>query len=263
MRRPIVGSKVVVTGASSGIGHALAQQLVRRGATVLATARRADRLEQLREQCHREHGGHGEIAVLAGDLTSEGDRNRIASWVQDNWGRCDVLINNAGSGAIGPFVAGDPERLRRIMDVNFFAPVELTRVLLSALQASSRPAVVLVGSVLALRGVPRKSEYCAAKFALRGWAEAIRVEFAAVGISVLQVHPSTTRSEFFDALIQTSPEEKSASVGSMSPDDVAAAIIRSLEVNRSETVLSPGGKALVWAAKRFPRTLDRVLARFG
>jgi len=120
------------------------------------------------------------------------------------------------------------------MEVDFFAPVELTRLSIPLLQRGNRPAILNIGSVLAHRAVPNKSEYCAAKFALRGWAEALRVELAPMHIEVLMVSPSTTRSEFFDSLVDTAPNTPSKSVGSMSPEQVAAKAISALVRSKRE-----------------------------
>ncbi len=258
--RQVKGLRVLVTGASSGIGAEIAIQLARRGAKVLATARRAERLDQLRVLAR---DAAGSIETLPGDLTSDQHRQELNKWIASNWGALDVLVNNAGSGAIGKFENASPERMRSVMEIDFFAPVELTRSLLPLLRKGKRPAILIIGSVLAIRAVPRKSEYCAAKFALRGWAEALRCELAPERIEVLQVHPSTTRSEFFESLHGTPQHERSKSVGSMEPAIVAKQAISSLIRSRREMILSPGGKFLVWASKRFPKTLDRILIRFG
>lgn len=249
--------KVLVTGASSGIGESICQQLAERGATVLATARREDRLRALSEGVT----ASGKIHYLAGDITSAEHRAELARWMEREWGTLDILINNAGSGAIGRFDEATSERLRKIMEVDFFASVELTRTCLPLLRQGVHPTILNVGSVLSHVAVPLKSEYCAAKFALRGWAESIRSELAAQGIHVLMLSPSTTKSEFFSSLIDTSPEAESKSFGAMSPESVARAAIRSLERRRRDTILSFGGKALVWCSRLVPGILDRVLRR--
>ena len=98
---------------------------------------------------------------------------------------------------------------------------------------------------------------------MRGWAESLRVELATQGIEVLMLSPSTTRSEFFDALVDTKTDEKSTSVGSMSPERVAQFAISALVRSKREMVLSLGGKCLVWAGRLFPRLTDRILGRFA
>jgi len=249
--------KVLVTGASSGIGEAICKELARRGATILATARREDRLCALSKQSL----SPGLIRFLAGDITSSEHRSRLVSWIKEEWGSLDVLINNAGSGAIGRFDEANPDRLRKIMEVDFFASVELTRGCLPLLRKGVHPTILNVGSVLSHVAVPLKSEYCAAKFALRGWAESIRTELASQGIHVLMLSPSTTQSEFFTSLIDTSPDAESKSFGAMSPESVAKAAIRSLERRRRDAILSLGGKFLVWCGRIVPGILDRVLRK--
>ncbi|MFM8573672.1 MAG: SDR family NAD(P)-dependent oxidoreductase [Pirellula sp.] len=262
-RRRLGGLRVLLTGASSGIGFALAKELIRSGALVLATARRADRLDRLSEQTR---SGPGKLFVLAGDLTSQEHRLHLSHWCQEHWQGLDVLVNNAGAGAIGPFEHAGVDRLRRVMEIDFFAPAELTRLCIPLLKSGTgqypaRPAILNIGSVLAHRAVPNKSEYCAAKFALRGWAESLRVELADQGIDVLMVSPSTTRSEFFDSLVDTAADTKSRSLGSMSPERVAQLALTVLRNSKREMILSLGGKALVAMGRWFPGLTDRILAK--
>ena len=137
------------------------------------------------------------VRIVEADVTDVAARERIVAEVEA-WGGLDVLVNNAGLGGIGRFDESDAARMADIMEVNFFAPVELTRLLLPHLLRGRDPAIVNVSSVLALAAVPLKSEYCASKFALHGWSEALRMELAAEGVSVLEAQPSTTASEFFE-----------------------------------------------------------------
>lgn len=257
-RRRLNGLRILLTGASSGIGFAMASQLVNAGADVLVTARRRERLELLAQQTQ---SAPGKLHLIDGDLTLATHRAELIRWCNEHWHGLDVLINNAGAGAIGPFALANVERLRRVMEVDFFAPVELTRLSIPLLQRGKRPAILNIGSVLAHRAVPNKSEYCAAKFALRGWAEALRVELASLHIEVLMVSPSTTRSEFFDSLVDTDPNTPSKSVGSMSPEQVAAKAISALVRSKREMILSLGGKALVAMGRWLPSLTDRVLAK--
>lgn len=268
-RRRLNESQALVTGASSGIGREIALQLAASGVHVLAVARRQDRLDDLvsefREGLDLKPGNKsGSIVSSVGDITIAADRQRWADWCQSNWGGLDILVNNAGSGAIGRFDTSSPERVRKLMEVDFFGPVELTRACLPLLKQRStisRPAIVMIGSVLAHRAVPLKSEYCAAKFALRGWAESLRCELAGQRIDVLQIDPSTTRSEFLDSLIDTPAGTTSESIGSMSPKRVATLIIRAIENSKRRLVLSVGGRLLVSASRWFPGIVDRILSK--
>jgi short-subunit dehydrogenase len=257
-KRRLTDMRVVATGASSGIGYALASRMVQAGARVLATARREERLLQLTRE---NAGAPGSLSILPGDLTSAAHRSAIAAWCQEHWGAIDTLVNNAGAGAIGPFADASGDRLRQVMEIDFFAPAELTRTCLPLLLAGNRPAILNIGSVLGHRAVPLKSEYCAAKFAMRGWSESIRVELKRSGIDVLMVSPSTTRTEFFDSLLETQQGTQSTSVGSMEPDAVAKLAIASLVRSQRERILSWGGKLLVWSGRWFPSLTDSILGR--
>lgn len=255
---------VIVTGASSGIGQSLCRLLADRGSTVLAVARRADRLDALQSATSE---ASGQIIAIAGDVTDANVREEIQQTAASiRGGAVDLLVNNAGIGAIGPFAEATEERMRQVMEVNFFAPVELTRTLLPNLRLASqregRSAVICnISSVLGHRAVPNKSEYCASKFALHGWSDSLRAELASDQIQVTIVSPSTTRSEFFDSLIETSPDQSSSSLGSWSPDRVARTALAAIRARRSEVVCSWGGKALVYADRLSPPLMNMILAK--
>src|SRR5262245_36736060 len=130
-RRNLAGLRILVTGASQGIGRALALEAARRGARVLAAARSDDLLAELAAEARA--GGHPLDTVQA-DVTSAGDRQRMADAARDLLGGLDVLINNAGIGATGHFADAGPDRLRKIFEVNFFGTTETTRALLPLLR---------------------------------------------------------------------------------------------------------------------------------
>ena len=129
------------------------------------------------------------------------------------------------------------------------------------LRRGRAPVICNVGSVLGHRAVPNKSEYCASKFALHGLSDSIRAELAADGIQVTIVSPSTTRSEFFDSLIETDPEPESKSIGSWAPERVARTTLAAIEARRSEVICSLAGKAFVYADRFAPPIVNAVLSR--
>ncbi len=255
------GSVAIVTGASSGIGRELALLLVDRGATVIAMARREQRMDELvRESLSGTSTGR--FIPYVGDVTDPASRRgAIELACKQRDGAIDLLVNNAGIGAIGLFVEATPERMRRIMEVNFFAPIEFIRESLPCLQRGRAPVVCNIGSVLGHRAVPNKSEYCASKFALHGMSDALRAEFHPLGIQVTLVSPSTTKSEFFDSMIETDPDATSKSFGSWSPARVARTTLAAIQARRSEVILSLGGKALVYADRLAPPLMNAILAR--
>jgi short-subunit dehydrogenase len=259
MKFQVDGAVAIVTGASSGIGWHLCRQLVQRGAVVIAVARREQRLLQLRDELASD-GDRFQFVV--GDVTDaavRGEAIELANRLGD--GRLDLIVNNAGIGAIGPFELASEERLRRIMEVNFFAPCEWTRMALPLLHRGRNSVICNVSSVLGHRAVPDKSEYCASKFALHGWSDSLRAELASSGIQVTLVSPSTTSSEFFDSVIDTQAGLKSKSVGSWTPERVARSTLAAIVARRSEVILSLGGKALVYADRIAPAIVNFAVQR--
>ncbi|HJS06732.1 MAG TPA: SDR family NAD(P)-dependent oxidoreductase, partial [Pirellulales bacterium] len=139
MKRAISGSRSLVTGASGGIGRAIARELGRQGSSVLLVARRAAALEQLAAEI-RSAGGRAELVV--GDVTEAAIRRAALDRARDAFGGLDILVNNAGRGAMGRFAEASPERLRQVFELNFFAAVELIREALPLLQQGRQPIVV-------------------------------------------------------------------------------------------------------------------------
>ncbi len=108
-----------------------------------------------------------------------------------------------------------------------------------------------------------KSEYCAAKFALRGWTESLRLELQPTGIDVVTISPSTTHSEFFDSLLDSDPIERTLRFGIQSAERVAHSILGAVRKGRRELILSPGGKALVWLSRLAPGLMDKLLLQYA
>lgn len=254
--RRLPGLRAVVTGASSGVGAAVARALAARGVRVLATARRAERLAALAA------GGPTAAPIVweAGDLTDAGFRRRLVEAADARLGGLDVLVAAAGCGAIGPFRDAAPATLDRVMDVDFRAPVELVRLCLPLLQTSPDPAIVLVGSILGRHPLPLHGEYCAAKAALASFATGLRVELAADAIDVVHVNLGPTESEFWDGLVAGSRPAWSRG-RRMPADRAAAAIVAGLERRTRE--LTPGwqAKGFALAARFAPRVIDALTAR--
>ncbi|TWT29951.1 SDR family NAD(P)-dependent oxidoreductase [Blastopirellula retiformator] len=258
-RRQLRDLRAIVTGASSGIGRELTLQLIAAGAKVIATARREDRLQDLASAA----AAPERLIVIAGDVCDAELRTQLVQTAAEKFGGLDLLINNAGIGALGPFADGSPERLRKVMEVNFFAPVELTREALPLLRQGNQPAICNVSSILAHRAVPAKSEYCASKFAIHGFSDALRAELTSDGIDVILVSPSTTESEFSSAVIEKSGRQPAKGKGAMTSAAVARAAIKAVQTGKHEVILSLGGKGLVWLDRLAPTLSDWLVARFG
>lgn len=259
MRRSIAGTRSLVTGASSGIGRHLALELARQGGDVVLFARRLPELESL--ACEIRALGRKAV-VVAGDVTIPEDRARVLAAAQTEFGGLDILINNAGVTAHGLFTQASPENLHKIMEVNFFAAVDLTRQAIPLLKAGRTPMLVNIGSILGERGIPFNAEYCASKFALHGWTESIRTELIPLGIDVLLATPGTTETEFFSHMLEKQMELPWGSRRGANPVKVAQAIIRAIRRGKRTVLPSLSGRALLSLQHVAPRFVDRIMRRY-
>ncbi len=250
----------MLTGASFGIGEALARELARHRAQLALTARTAERLEALAAEFRT---AATEVAVIPGDITNPEDRARILAETVRLFGGLDVLVNNAGVGASGFFQEASSERLRRIMEVNFFGPVELTRLALPHLFQGRRSMIVNIASVIGRRGVPGYSEYCASKFALCGFSESLRAELVRRGVHVLLVNPGLIETPFREHLVEDRLQSREKRRRAMSAEQCARIIVRAMQRRTNEVVITFDGKMLVWLNRLFPRLVDWLLAKYA
>jgi short-subunit dehydrogenase len=261
-RRSWTQTRSLVTGASSGLGRAIAEGLVRRGSTVLMTGRSAERLQAVASRLRDEGADPVRILTQTADLTVDEDRRRLFDAARERLGGLDLVINNAGVGATGQFETHDPSVLRRVFEINVFAMAEVCRESLPLLAEGRDPVMVVVGSVNARRALPGRSEYSASKFAVSGFVEAIRVEWSRFGIHVLQVNPGFTDTPFDDNAVVATARVSVSARRTMKPEAVADATLRAVERHRREITLSWQGRLFVLAGKLAPRFVDWGLKRY-
>jgi short-subunit dehydrogenase len=248
-RRQIAGLRILITGASQGIGRALALEAARRGARVLAAARSENLLAELADEARA--AGHPIATVLA-DVTSPEDRQKMADTARDVLGGLDVLVNNAGIGATGHFADAAPERLRKIFEVNVFGTTETTRVCLPLLKEGKTPAILNISSIAGRCGIPARSEYSASKFAVQGFSEAIRAELAKDGIDVLPVNPGLTQTNFSKNMLEQKAKIKMDHLRGMTAEEVAGRTLDALAKGKREVTFTLKGRLLVLVARFFP-----------
>lgn len=262
-RRSLADARCLVTGASSGLGRALAETLARAGARVVATGRSGDRLGELARRLESEGLPAGQVLPVAADLTRDDERARLIEAVTKHFdGALDLAVQGAGVGAYGRFLSHDPSVLRRIFEINFFAVAETARSLYPLLRRSDDPAMVVLGSIVARRGLPGRSEYSASKHAVAGFIEAIRAEWRRDRIHVLLVNPGFTRTEFESNLLVDTAVYPVSNRRTMSPDDVARRTLRALARRKNEVTFSTGGRALLLVNRLLPRFVDWGLGRW-
>lgn len=254
-RRKIEGSRLLVTGASQGIGKALAEEAARAGARVLAVARSEDLLQET-VQGIRAQGGT--VVPVVADVTDPEGRRRMVDAAQEHFGGLDVLINNAGIGATGHFCDADEDRLRKIMEVNFFGLTETTRVFLPMLKQGVTPAIVNISSVAGKRGIPARSEYSASKFAVQGFTEALRGEMVRFGIDVILVNPGLTATNFSKNMLEQKARIKYDHKRGMTSLQVAQAALKALAKGSREVNLTFEAKLIIFMNRFFPGLVDKI-----
>ncbi|HET7712069.1 MAG TPA: SDR family NAD(P)-dependent oxidoreductase, partial [Thermoanaerobaculia bacterium] len=186
----LAGKSVVITGASSGIGRETALELARRGARVIAAARRGQLLETLAVEC-RALGA--ECTPFVVDVASANDCRRLIFSAP----RVDVLINNAGFAVFDAIEEASADDLHEMMQTNYFGAVHCIQAVLPQMLVRGKGTIVNVASIAGLMGYARMGGYCATKFAMVGLSEALRNEVMSRGVRVALVCPSTTATEFF------------------------------------------------------------------
>ncbi len=224
-------SVVVITGASSGIGRALALAWAEKGASIVLSARNEAALRDVAREVT--HAG-GEAFVEAGDVTNEDHRRRVVERALAEKGRLDVLVNNAGRGYYATVAEVDARELEQLFALNVVAPVRLSQIALEAL-GKSRGAIVMMSSVAGVVAAPRMGAYAATKFALEAMAMSLRAEVRGRGIRVLVVRPGPVDTPFRAHSVTASGRAGVRPHGARPqlPTEIATRTIRAVERHQS------------------------------
>jgi short-subunit dehydrogenase len=267
---PLAGRTILVTGASSGIGMALARALGREGARLVLTARRADRLERLAAEIAKDaaaNGGNRPAAtggqpppppaphVIPADLAAQGAPEELLARARQAAGPIEILINNAGFARYGPFYATDLETITGILRVNIEALVRLTRLALPEMVARRGGAVLNVASTAGFVPLPYMATYAATKAFVVSFSQAVHAEVREHGVRVVCLCPGRTRTEFFDVARYGPTARLPLDRSGMS---AAAVAEEGLSVLRSGAPVSSAGGAnrlMVGALRFLPRRL--------
>src|SRR5271154_3547846 len=250
------GKRVLITGASSGIGAALARRLAGHGAVVGLVARRSERLAQVLADCRRTSPESTMWVADLGDIVAV-DRFGLRAW--DDLGGIDVLVNNAAMPKRRAVDALAPDEVEAVMRVNFFAPMRLTLAILPQMLQRGHGVIVNVSSVGGRLGIIHETAYCASKFALCGWSEAMAVDLHGTGFSVKLIEPGPVDTEIWD---QPGSEEPLYQGPKVAADEVAAGIIAALGSGQFEHYV-PDMKAVVDAKNADLDTFIAGVARMA
>lgn len=252
------GKRCLLTGASSGLGEALAHELTRRGATLCLAARRVDRLEGVARSC----GGGPTVLPLDCCADAPALEAKAAEALELLGGECDVLLCAAGVGQRTAAAGTSAEGHRTIMATNFEGPVALTRALLPRMLARGQGSVVVVASVQGFFGQPFRSSYAASKAAAVGYFDSLRAEVAPRGVGVTVVSPGYIATEHAASAVGGDGEPDANAKSGMPADELAALVADAVAAGRAELVAAPlDAKAAIALRALWPSALFRYMER--
>jgi NAD(P)-dependent dehydrogenase (short-subunit alcohol dehydrogenase family) len=260
-KKPLAEQVVLVTGASSGLGRAVARAAGQRGAKLVVTARNGEALDA----CVREIEAAGsEAFAVPADCTVQDEVAQVVEQAVDRFGRIDTYIANAIVTVYAETYRYEPDELRRIMDVNFFGQVYGYWAVLPHLR-ESKGTFLSVQSALAYRGIPLQGGYCASKAALRAFFESARVELrkANTGVDISVVHPAAINTPQFDRDRQKIGKQPQPVPPIYQPEPFAEAVLHCCEHPVRELPIGWGAQKLMWGQKLSPRAGDAMLLRMG
>jgi len=260
-KKPLSEQVMVVTGASSGVGRAIARAAGERGAKVVVAARGEEGLAAAVEEIER---AGSEALAVPGDLADQEQNEELVRRSLERFGRIDTFVANAIVTVYAEVEQLEPDELRRVMDVNFFGVAYGFRAALPALK-ESRGTFLHVSSALAYRGIPLQAAYCSSKAAARTYLESARVELQKHGydVAVSLVLPGAINTPQFDRDRQKLGKQPQPVPPIYEPEPYAAAVLHCAEKPIRELPVSWGAQKLLWGQKLSPRAGDWTLRRNG
>ena len=251
---------VVITGGSDGIGKALVELYLNKGAKVATCARNYQKLYQLQS------ANTGKpLLIHATDVSKEMDCKGFMDAVIKEFGTIDILINNAGVSMRALVQDVDFETIKRVMDINFWGTVYCTKFALDHI-FKNKGTIVGVSSIAGYRGLPGRSGYSASKYAVNGWLEALRTELLESGTNVMWVCPGFTSSNIRNAALNSKGESQGESPmdegAMMSSEECAVHIANAIQKRKRTLVLTFTGKRAVFMNKFFPALADKLVRKF-
>ncbi len=248
---------VIITGASSGIGKALALECASKGAKLVLAARRIDRLHELEQQLK-----NTEIESVQADVSNEEDCKKIIDQAIARFGQIDVLINNAGISMRALFAELELDVIKRLMDVNFWGTVYCTKYAMPHL-LKTKGSVTGVISIAGYIGLPGRTGYSASKYAIRGFLDALRTENLKTGLHVLVAAPGFTSSEVRQVALTSNGSQQGETPRDeskmMSSEECARHIVHAILKRKRELILTfTEGKLTVFLSKFLPKLVEKL-----
>jgi short-subunit dehydrogenase len=252
---------VIITGASSGIGKSTAEIFAKNGSKLVINARNEKLLNEVAESIKKQCSNNNIIAVT-GDVSNETDCKNLIDTAISNFGKIDILINNAGISMRALFTDVDLSVIKKVMDINFYGTVYCTKYALPHL-IKSKGSLVGISSIAGYKGLPARTGYSSSKFAMQGFLEAIRIENLKNGLHVLVACPGFTSSNIrFTALTADGSQQGESPVDEknvMSSEEVAQHLYHAIKNRKRDLILTTQGKLTVILNKFFPAWMDKMV----
>lgn len=256
MIRKLSGTIVVITGASSGIGRETAREFAATGATVVIAGRRKDRLQELVGEIETKGG---QALAVPTDVSDQSQVEELINTAIRHFGRVDVLVNNAGVAIASRFEQMALEDFRRLMDVNFWGAVYACRAAVPQMRKQRGGVILNVSSIFGKRGMPFETAYCASKFALAGFSEALRAELMSENIDVCTIFPGAVETEIFDAAANNTGLELPGFVPKFPAKQMAKLIVQTARFPQAEVIAAIDAQAINLTRTVVPTLMDLAL----
>jgi short-subunit dehydrogenase len=258
----IEGKRTFLTGASSGLGEALAWEFAGRGVRCAIAARRIERLEKLADRIATRFGEASRPLAVACDVTDRACLETAVQTAADELVGIDILVNNAGISVYGETGRTSVQDFADLLDVNLLGGVRAVQAVVPRMQEQGGGTIVNIASVAAIRGVPYLAAYGASKAALAAYSQSLRAEVARQGIHVQVIYPGYTQTSIFDS------EKKLGGARRPRPpyapvERVARRIVNAIEGERPEVVLGASGRWLAFLHGTLPGFVDRIMERLA
>ncbi|MCD4746514.1 MAG: SDR family oxidoreductase [Bacteroidales bacterium] len=250
---------VIITGASSGIGKALAEEFAKKQAKIVIAARSIEKLNEISSGLKTQAA---DIITVKTDVSIENDCENLINKTIEKYGQLDILINNAGISMRALFNELDLKVIKKLMDVNFWGTIYCTKYALPYI-LKSKGSVVGVSSIAGYKGLPGRTGYSASKFAMQGFLEVLRIENMKKGLHVLTACPGFTASNIRNFALSKDGSQQGESPRNetkmMTAREVAQHIIKAIEKRKRTLILTSQGKLTVLLNKFFPGFMDKMV----
>lgn len=257
--RTVRGQTVIVTGATSGIGRETALAFARAGANIVAAGRRDERLKELVGEIEARGG---QALAVRTDVAEQAQVEALIEKAAKRFDQIDILVNNAGVGIAAPFAEQSIEDFRRVMEVNFWGAVYACKAAVPLMRAQRGGGLIVnVSSIMGKRGVPFETAYCASKFALAGFSEALRTEVMSAGIDVTTVFPGAVESEIWDSASNQTGMAMPNAFPKFPATELARILVQNTRLPQPEIVLAMDAQALNFLNTIAPRAMDFFLGQ--